>query len=219
MAKVKFGLNGSYRTRINNKWRIAVLSNLSKLGIEIDKNKTKIVDLESIVEEYKIDIPKLVDLYDLEKQKIQSRKDQPFSKQQKQASVKIEAKKSRAIESNSSNPKPIGYVSRCRKDEPINLDPDVFYKSWRWRELRLIVLDVCGRYCCSCGENPRHDNQVVLHVDHIQPLRLHPELALDITNLQVLCEACNQGKSWFNTEDYRTEEQRNKLISMKLTYS
>lgn len=114
-----------------------------------------------------------------------------------------------------SAPKSIGYISRCRKDEKINLDPKVFYNSWRWRELRLIVLDLCGRNCCSCGAIPSKDNKVVLNVDHIKPLRTHPELALDITNLQVLCEACNQGKSWFNKKDYRTEDQRNKLIAIK----
>lgn len=128
----------------------------------------------------------------------------------------IAKKASLSTPTNSEVPQPIGYVSRCRQDEPINLDPEVFYKSWRWRELRLIVLDACGRYCCSCGKSPRPDNKVVLHVDHVKPLRSYPKLALDISNLQVLCEDCNQGKSWYHSNDYRSEEQRNKLIAMKL---
>jgi hypothetical protein len=109
-------------------------------------------------------------------------------------------------------PNPIGYVSRCRQDEPFNLKPEVFYKSWRWKEIRLIALDVCGHRCGSCGQKPLPNNNVVLHVDHIQPLRKNPELALDLSNLQVLCEDCNQGKSWFNTKDYRTEEQKSEMI-------
>jgi 5-methylcytosine-specific restriction endonuclease McrA len=111
-----------------------------------------------------------------------------------------------------SQPNPIGYVSRCRQDEPFDLKPEVFYKSWRWKEIRLIALDVCGHRCGSCGQKPLPNNNVVLHVDHIQPLRKNPELALDLSNLQVLCEDCNQGKSWFNTKDYRTEEQKAEMI-------
>jgi len=113
-------------------------------------------------------------------------------------------------------PNPIGYKSRCRKDEAFDLNPEVFYKSWRWKELRLIALDTCGRRCVSCGAKPSANNSVVLHVDHIKPLRCHPELALDLSNLQVLCEDCNQGKSWFNTMDYRDDDQREKLSSIQL---
>lgn len=108
-------------------------------------------------------------------------------------------------------PIPIGYESRCRQNEPLDLTPDVFYKSWRWKELRLIALDVCGRRCVCCGATPSPSNKVVLHVDHIKPLRSNPSLALDLSNLQVLCEDCNQGKSWFNTNDYRTDSQKSSM--------
>ena len=108
-------------------------------------------------------------------------------------------------------PVPTGYESRCRQDEPLDLTPDVFYKSWRWKELRLIALNVCGRRCVCCGATPTPSNKVVLHVDHIKPLRSNPSLALDLSNLQVLCEDCNQGKSWFNTNDYRTDSQKNSM--------
>lgn len=141
----------------------------------------------------------------------------PVVKHKKQSKKAIAKKVYAPTHINPDTPKSIGYTSRCRKDEPIILDPDVFYKSWRWKELRLIALDQCGRRCCSCGATPRPDNQVVLHVDHIKPLRIHPKLALDISNLQVLCEACNQGKSWYKSSDYRSDEQRNKLIDMKLS--
>ncbi|MFC6439812.1 HNH endonuclease [Bowmanella sp. JS7-9] len=34
----------------------------------------------------------------------------------------------------------------------------------------------------------------MLHVDHVKPRAKFPELALDINNLQILCETCNLGK-------------------------
>lgn len=117
-------------------------------------------------------------------------------------------------------PNPVGYKSRCRKDEPFDLIPEVFYKSWRWKELRLIALDTYGRRCVSCGAAPSADNSVVLNVDHIKPLRFNPELALDLSNLQVLCQDCNQGKSWFNENDYRSDDQKNlsrKELSFEVT--
>jgi 5-methylcytosine-specific restriction endonuclease McrA len=115
-----------------------------------------------------------------------------------------------------SKPNPIGYKSRCRKNETFDLTPETFYKSWRWKEIRLIALDACGRRCVSCGATPSPNNRVVLHVDHIKPLRFHQELALDLSNLQVLCEDCNQGKSWFNTKDYRTDEQKQDMKSKQM---
>lgn len=128
----------------------------------------------------------------------------------------IRFKKSNSV--SSETPSPVGYTPRCRQNEPLDLTPDVFYKSWRWKELRLIALDVCGRRCVCCGATPAPSNKVVLHVDHIKPLRSNPSLALDLSNLQVLCEDCNQGKSWFNTNDYRTDSQKSSM-SRKQTES
>lgn len=67
-----------------------------------------------------------------------------------------------------------------------------FYKSREWRELRLIVLDA-QRVCRLCGRGP--DMGVVLHIDHIKPRSIYPELSLDPCNLQVLCAECNKTKS------------------------
>ena len=44
---------------------------------------------------------------------------------------------------------------------------------------------------------------VELHVDHIKPRSKHPELELDINNLQILCKDCNLGKSNTDSIDYR----------------
>lgn len=34
-----------------------------------------------------------------------------------------------------------------------------------------------------------------MHVDHIKPRSLHPHLALELSNLQIMCNECNVSKS------------------------
>lgn len=68
-----------------------------------------------------------------------------------------------------------------------------FYQTREWRELRYKALSTYGNRCKCCGASPRHGK--LMHVDHIKPRSIFPEFALDINNLQVLCEDCNLGKS------------------------
>lgn len=79
-----------------------------------------------------------------------------------------------------------------------------FYYSESWRALRYAALKRYGRTCVCCGAMP--GNGVILHVDHIKPRSKYPDLELDITNLQILCEACNLGKSNTDEIDYRKSE-------------
>lgn len=67
-----------------------------------------------------------------------------------------------------------------------------------WRQLRYQALVLYGRkcMCCGCTTGP-------FHVDHIKPRSRFPDLALDITNLQVLCEDCNMGKGAWDQTDWR----------------
>ncbi len=74
-----------------------------------------------------------------------------------------------------------------------NLPADKFYSSPEWRALRYKVLDTYGNRCMACGRSPR--NRVVIHVDHILPRSIYPEVALIFENMQILCEDCNMGKS------------------------
>lgn len=80
-----------------------------------------------------------------------------------------------------------------------------FYRSYRWRRLRIDVLEENraafggGLTCECCGD---HD-AARYHVDHIYPRSSHPELALIADNLQVLCDACNIGKATHYTTNWR----------------
>lgn len=76
-----------------------------------------------------------------------------------------------------------------------------FYKSQSWREVRYDVLAKYGRGCMLCGVK-----RGAMHVDHIIPRSTRPDLALDKSNLQVLCEQCNLGKSNRDSKDFRPEE-------------
>jgi len=77
-----------------------------------------------------------------------------------------------------------------------------FYQSEAWREARYKALRHSDGRCQLCGRSKRADG-VILHVDHIKPRSRFPELALDVANLQVLCEDCNLGKGNSDTVDWR----------------
>lgn len=68
-----------------------------------------------------------------------------------------------------------------------------FYSSGAWRKLRFSVLKQSNGLCKMCGTSSKEGAR--MHVDHIKPRSKFPELALDPTNMQVLCEDCNVGKS------------------------
>lgn len=76
-----------------------------------------------------------------------------------------------------------------------------FFDSPEWQNLRYQALVIHGRKCLLCGASPPN---VILQVDHIKPRSTHPELALSISNLQVLCSDCNRGKSNRYLHDFRS---------------
>lgn len=83
-----------------------------------------------------------------------------------------------------------------------------FYQTREWKELRYKVLLHYGRKCLCCNSTDKP-----LHVDHIKPISKYPELKLEITNLQVLCEDCNLGKSNKDETDFR--KPSNKVPTVK----
>jgi len=66
-----------------------------------------------------------------------------------------------------------------------------FYTTPEWRLMRESVIardgNVCRRCCREVAERE-------LTVDHIRPRSRFPELALALSNLQVLCRSCNSAK-------------------------
>ena len=78
-----------------------------------------------------------------------------------------------------------------------------FYSSWEWKQVRYEALKMHGNRCMCCGWEPMQGNKGRLCVDHIKPRSKFPKLALSLSNLQVLCNSCNMGKSNKHTDDFR----------------
>jgi len=76
-----------------------------------------------------------------------------------------------------------------------------FYSTKEWKRLRYDVLAKHKGVCMLCGASAK--TGAVIHIDHIKPKFSHPELSLDETNLQVLCEECNLGKGMRDDTDFR----------------
>jgi len=76
-----------------------------------------------------------------------------------------------------------------------------FLQSFEWRRVRMQALKQHGSRCQCCGASPK--DGIRIHVDHIKPRKTHPELALSLNNLQVLCEVCNHGKGNWDSTDWR----------------
>ncbi len=93
-----------------------------------------------------------------------------------------------------------------RKSKKQKRESNCFYKSREWLELRYRVIRKYEGNCMACGRNYRRD-RVKLHVDHIKPRSKHPHLELCFENLQILCAACNYGKSNKDETDWRPEDK------------
>jgi 5-methylcytosine-specific restriction endonuclease McrA len=76
-----------------------------------------------------------------------------------------------------------------------------FYKSDAWQELRLKALERDHYECQECKRQgmvytDQHDpdKHKRLDVDHMKEIYTHPELALEIDNLETLCIKCHNKK-------------------------
>ena len=78
---------------------------------------------------------------------------------------------------------------------------DDFLTTYEWRKVRMEALVKYGPRCMCCGATPA--TGAVMNVDHIKPRKLFPELALELSNLQILCHECNHGKGNWNQSDWR----------------
>jgi 5-methylcytosine-specific restriction endonuclease McrA len=89
-------------------------------------------------------------------------------------------------------PKP----KRIRKPNVLRVNKEA------WQRLRYRALQVAKGKCQCCGATAESSGKP-LHVDHIKPKNVYPELALEFSNLQVLCMACNFGKNQWDETDWR----------------
>lgn len=88
-----------------------------------------------------------------------------------------------------------------------------FYWSQPWRELRQKILLRDGLACVCCGEGKSPGKP--LHVDHIIPRSIRPDLDMEPSNLQVLCYDCNLGKSAYHSTDFRGKDVERKAVKPK----
>lgn len=100
------------------------------------------------------------------------------------------------------------HQSHAANDEPRSSAED-FYRSRAWKILRANALHRWGDAPCACCNEPF--NGKPKHVDHIKPRSKYPHLALEISNLQVMCEDCNIGKGNRHEVDWRTPEQKRRM--------
>ncbi|MBM3654281.1 MAG: HNH endonuclease [Alphaproteobacteria bacterium] len=60
-----------------------------------------------------------------------------------------------------------------------------FYSSKRWARVRFLALRRDGFACRECGSRRK------LECHHLKPVRTHPELVFELSNLQTLCRDCH----------------------------
>jgi 5-methylcytosine-specific restriction endonuclease McrA len=91
--------------------------------------------------------------------------------------------------------------SAAAKKKSISVTSDAFLMSYEWRKIRMLAIKKHGNRCQCCGASPK--DGIKINVDHIKPRKLYPSLALDINNLQILCNVCNHGKGNWDETDWR----------------
>lgn len=85
---------------------------------------------------------------------------------------------------------------RCEQEERNRSasNATTFYNSKEWRRLRYQAFRKYGNKCSVCGRGASEG--MVMNVEHIKPRSLHPHLALELSNLQIMSHECNLSKSY-----------------------
>ena len=79
-----------------------------------------------------------------------------------------------------------------------------FLQTPEWRRVRYDALRANDGRCELCGRNKHQlPPGEYLTVDHVQSRKARPDLALEVTNLAVLCSADNAGKGNRYSDDWR----------------
>lgn len=81
-----------------------------------------------------------------------------------------------------------------------------FLASKEWQQLRSQAFKLWGKTCQKCGAE--ESGGAIICGEHIKPRKLFPHLALELSNIQVLCSSCNREKgNWDHTDWRPTPEQ------------
>ncbi len=93
-----------------------------------------------------------------------------------------------------------GYHPSSKKTPEKNtLKKRGFYQSKAWRRVRQLALHRDHYLCQECLRNKRITNATEVH--HLEPLEVHPELALELSNLESLCWDCHEATKPRRRED------------------
>lgn len=80
--------------------------------------------------------------------------------------------------------------SRCTCWTPSQVRPSrvKFYKSKEWKAMKSFVIAL-NPVCQICNKRLSQET------DHVLPLRMRPDLALTLSNLQAVCSICHRTKT------------------------
>lgn len=102
----------------------------------------------------------------------------------------------------------VSYINNSAIDPTLG---DAFLRSFEWRALRMMALKKHGARCQCCGASPA--TGATMNVDHIKPRNAFPGLALQLDNLQVLCQECNHGKGNWDSTDWRPSDKAKDFVA------
>ena len=88
-----------------------------------------------------------------------------------------------------------GGVSKVNRGERNNFQSSLEYRNFR-REV--LIRDNCGDHSYK-----GRGGHCYLHVDHIKPYSLYPELRLDLNNARTLCKDCHYKTDTYGAKVYR----------------
>jgi 5-methylcytosine-specific restriction enzyme A len=80
-----------------------------------------------------------------------------------------------------------------------------FYKGKEWKALRMEALERDHYECQSCKRKGKYSRAKNVH--HIKEVKTHPELALNLDNLECICIQCH------NDEHKRLEIHKPKFVN------
>jgi 5-methylcytosine-specific restriction protein A len=89
-----------------------------------------------------------------------------------------------------------------------------FYSTRRWRYTAQQILIRDNFTCSHCGASRYQGARI--DVDHIQPIRLRPDLAYDPDNLRLLCRRCHNKRTHGRRTSSRAQQLRLRMLRADL---